>query len=84
VAIGEQSREFTFLEGELFLGVLQAPLVVRRQAPRVGWISTDKSALCDLMIHLLILVPAFFVLMKERPLRRGTLRPDRRSKPSVW
>jgi len=27
------------------------------------------------MIHALILVPVFFALMKERALRRGTLRP---------
>jgi len=27
-------------------------------------------------IHVLILVPVFFVLMKERALRRGTLRPE--------
>jgi len=27
-------------------------------------------------IHVLILVPVFFVLMKERALRHGTLRPE--------
>jgi Cu(I)/Ag(I) efflux system membrane protein CusA/SilA len=27
-------------------------------------------------VHVLILVPVFFVLMKERALRRGTLRPS--------
>lgn len=27
-------------------------------------------------IHVLILVPVFFVLMKERALWRGTLRPE--------
>jgi copper/silver efflux system protein len=27
-------------------------------------------------IHVLILVPVFFALMKERALRRGTLRPQ--------
>jgi copper/silver efflux system protein len=26
-------------------------------------------------IHVLVLVPLFFVLMKQRALRRGTLRP---------
>jgi Cu(I)/Ag(I) efflux system membrane protein CusA/SilA len=30
-------------------------------------------------IHVLILVPVFFVLMKERALKRGTLKPHQRS-----
>jgi len=38
-------------------------------APMVGGIITST-------IHVLILVPVFFVLMKERALRRGTLRPE--------
>jgi hypothetical protein len=38
-------------------------------APMVGGMITST-------IHLLILVPVFFVLMKERALRRGTLRPE--------
>jgi Cu(I)/Ag(I) efflux system membrane protein CusA/SilA len=37
-------------------------------APMVGGMITST-------IHVLILVPVFFVLMKERSLRRGTLRP---------
>jgi copper/silver efflux system protein len=37
-------------------------------APMVGGMITST-------IHVLILVPVFFVLMKERALRRGTLRP---------
>jgi copper/silver efflux system protein len=37
-------------------------------APMVGGMITST-------IHVLILVPVFFVLMKERTLRRGTLRP---------
>jgi copper/silver efflux system protein len=32
-------------------------------------------------IHVLIVVPVFFVLMKERALRRGTLRSSARSPP---
>lgn len=36
-------------------------------APIVGGMITST-------IHVLILVPVFFVLMKERALRRGTLR----------
>ena len=38
-------------------------------APMVGGMITST-------IHVLILVPVFFVLMKERTLRRGTLRPE--------
>jgi len=38
-------------------------------APMVGGMITST-------IHVLILVPVFFVLMKERALRHGTLRPD--------
>lgn len=38
-------------------------------APMVGGMITST-------IHVLILVPVFFVLMKERALRRGTLRPE--------
>jgi copper/silver efflux system protein len=38
-------------------------------APMVGGMITST-------IHVLILVPVFFVLMKERSLRRGTLRPE--------
>jgi multidrug efflux pump subunit AcrB len=38
-------------------------------APMVGGMVTST-------IHVLILVPVFFVLMKERALRRGTLRPE--------
>jgi copper/silver efflux system protein len=38
-------------------------------APMVGGMITST-------IHALILVPVFFVLMKERALRRGTLRPE--------
>jgi len=38
-------------------------------APVVGGMITST-------IHVLILVPVFFVLMKERALRRGTLRPE--------
>jgi copper/silver efflux system protein len=41
-------------------------------APMVGGMITST-------IHVLILVPVFFVLMKERALRHGTLRPNRRS-----
>ena len=37
-------------------------------APMVGGMITST-------IHVLILVPVFFVLMKERALRRGTLQP---------
>jgi Cu(I)/Ag(I) efflux system membrane protein CusA/SilA len=37
--------------------------------PMVGGIITST-------IHVLILVPVFFVLMKERALRRGTLRAE--------
>ena len=33
-------------------------------------------------IHVLILVPVFFVLMKERALRRGTLLPDIGNEPT--
>jgi Cu(I)/Ag(I) efflux system membrane protein CusA/SilA len=43
-------------------------------APMVGGMITST-------IHVLILVPVFFVLMKERELRRGTLQP--REPPSV-
>jgi len=39
-------------------------------APMVGGMITST-------IHVLILVPVFFVLMKERALRRGTLSPNR-------
>ena len=39
-------------------------------APMVGGMITST-------IHVLILVPVFFVLMKERALRRGTLLPER-------
>jgi Cu(I)/Ag(I) efflux system membrane protein CusA/SilA len=38
-------------------------------APMVGGMITST-------IHVLILVPVFFVLMKERALRRGMLRPE--------
>jgi len=38
-------------------------------APMVGGMITST-------IHVLILVPVFFVLMKERALRRGSLRPE--------
>ena len=38
-------------------------------APMVGGMITST-------IHVLILVPVFFVLMKERSLRRGTLKPE--------
>ena len=38
-------------------------------APIVGGMITST-------IHVLILVPVFFVLMKERALRRGTLHPQ--------
>lgn len=38
-------------------------------APMVGGMITST-------IHVLILIPVFFVLMKERALRRGTLRPE--------
>jgi len=38
-------------------------------APMVGGMITST-------IHVLILVPVFFVLMKERALRRGTLQPE--------
>jgi Cu(I)/Ag(I) efflux system membrane protein CusA/SilA len=38
-------------------------------APMVGGMITST-------IHVLILVPVFFVLMKERALRKGTLRPE--------
>jgi len=38
-------------------------------APMIGGMITST-------IHVLILVPVFFVLMKERALRHGTLRPD--------
>ena len=38
-------------------------------APMVGGMITST-------IHVLILVPVFFVLMKQRALRRGTLRPE--------
>jgi Cu(I)/Ag(I) efflux system membrane protein CusA/SilA len=38
-------------------------------APMVGGMITST-------IHVLILVPVFFVLMKERALRRGTLLPE--------
>ncbi len=38
-------------------------------APIVGGMSTST-------VHVLILVPVFFCLMKERALRRGTLRPS--------
>jgi len=38
-------------------------------APMVGGMITSS-------IHVLILVPVFFVLMKERSLRRGTLQPE--------
>ena len=38
-------------------------------APMVGGMTRST-------IHVLILVPVFFVLMKERALRRGTLRPE--------
>jgi Cu(I)/Ag(I) efflux system membrane protein CusA/SilA len=38
-------------------------------APMVGGMITST-------IHVLILVPVFFVLMKERSLRRGTLQPE--------
>ena len=41
-------------------------------APIVGGMITST-------IHVLILVPVFFVLMKERALRRGTLRAEERS-----
>ena len=37
-------------------------------APIVGGMITST-------VHVLILVPVFFVLMKERALRRGTLQP---------
>lgn len=37
-------------------------------APIVGGMITST-------IHVLVLVPVFFVLMKQRSLRRGTLRP---------
>jgi Cu(I)/Ag(I) efflux system membrane protein CusA/SilA len=40
--------------------------------PMVGGMITST-------IHVLILVPVFFVLMKERALRRGTLRPEPRT-----
>ena len=40
-------------------------------APMVGGMITST-------IHVLILVPVFFVLMKERAMRRGTLRPETR------
>ena len=39
-------------------------------APIVGGMITST-------IHVLILVPVFFALMKERALRRGTLQPKR-------
>ena len=39
-------------------------------APIVGGMVTST-------IHVLILVPVFFVMIKERALRRGKLRPDR-------
>ena len=42
-------------------------------APMVGGMITST-------IHVLILVPVFFVLMKERALRRGTLRRE----PAEW
>ena len=42
-------------------------------APMVGGMITST-------IHVLILVPVFFVLMKERALRRGTLQPEARNK----
>jgi Cu(I)/Ag(I) efflux system membrane protein CusA/SilA len=41
-------------------------------APIVGGMITST-------IHVLILVPVFFVLMKERALKRGTLKPHQRS-----
>jgi len=41
-------------------------------APIVGGTITS-------IIHLLILVPVFFALMKERALRRGTLRSSERA-----
>ena len=44
-------------------------------APIVGGMVTST-------IHVLILVPVFFSLMKERELRRGTLRQSGRDVPS--
>lgn len=45
-------------------------------APIVGGMITST-------IHVLILVPLFFVLMKERALRRGTLSPERRDMDDI-
>jgi copper/silver efflux system protein len=44
-------------------------------APMVGGMITST-------IHVLILVPVFFVLMKERALRRGTLRSEIENEPT--
>lgn len=41
-------------------------------APVVGGMITST-------IHVLILAPVFFAIMKERALRRGTLRPSQES-----
>jgi Cu(I)/Ag(I) efflux system membrane protein CusA/SilA len=45
-------------------------------APMMGGMVTST-------IHVLILVPVFFALMKERALRRDTLRPSSASEESA-
>jgi len=45
-------------------------------APMVGGMITST-------IHVLILVPVFFVMMKERALRRGMLQPQVENKEMV-
>ena len=45
-------------------------------APLVGGMITSTT-------HVLILVPVFFVIMKERALRKGHLRPTETGQTSV-
>ena len=53
----------------LFEGGIGSDVMKPIAAPIVGGMITST-------IHVLILVPVFFVLMKERALRKGTLRPE--------
>ena len=53
----------------LWAGGIGSDVMKPIAAPMVGGMITST-------IHVLILVPVFFVLMKERALRRGMLRPD--------
>jgi Cu(I)/Ag(I) efflux system membrane protein CusA/SilA len=53
----------------LWAGGIGSDVMKPIAAPMVGGMITST-------IHVLILVPVFFVLMKERALRRGTLQPE--------